>query len=82
MKTKDKRVLTTDPFSNLISVQGAISVGNVFNIILEDEANEFPGDYAYRSGLLRCDVELGMWGIFRILRSRTSKLEVINDNYP
>lgn len=25
-----------------------------------------PGDYLYRSGLIRWDIESGMWGIFRI----------------
>lgn len=54
-----------DPFSRIIPVQGAISVGNVFNI--EPERIECPGDYLYRSGSLRWDVESGMWGIFRVL---------------
>ncbi|WLR57010.1 multicopper oxidase domain-containing protein [Mesobacillus subterraneus] len=31
--------------------------GGVFN---------FPGDYLYRSGNIRWDIELGMWGIFRV----------------
>ncbi|HHX11527.1 MAG TPA: hypothetical protein GX731_01800 [Clostridiales bacterium] len=28
-----------------------------------------PGDYLYRSGSLRWDVESGMWGIFRVAKS-------------
>ncbi|MDO5785160.1 MAG: multicopper oxidase domain-containing protein [Eubacteriales bacterium] len=54
-----------DPFIRTISVQGAISVGNVFNI--EPERTDCPGDYLYRSGSLRWDVESGMWGIFRVV---------------
>lgn len=54
-----------DPFTRTIPVQGAISVGNVFNI--EPERTKCPGDYLYRSGSLRWDVESGMWGIFRVI---------------
>lgn len=54
-----------DPFTRIIPVQGAISVGNVFNI--EPERTKCPGDYLYRSGSLRWDVESGMWGIFRVM---------------
>lgn len=54
-----------DPFTRTIPVQGAVSVGNVFNI--EPEPTAHPGDYLYRSGSLRWDVESGMWGIFRVL---------------
>lgn len=54
-----------DPFTRTISVQGAVSVGNVFNI--EPEPPSCPGDYLYRSGSLRWDVESGMWGIFRVM---------------
>ena len=55
-----------DPFTRTIPIQGAISVGNVFNI--EPERTECPGDYLYRSGSLRWDVESGMWGIFRVMK--------------
>lgn len=54
-----------DPFTRTISVQGALSVGNVFNI--EPECVSRAGDYLYRSGSLRWDVESGMWGIFRVM---------------
>ena len=54
-----------DPFSTVVPVQGAVSVGNVFNI--EPERTKCPGDYLYRSGSLRWDVESGMWGIYRVL---------------
>ncbi|MGN0618158.1 MAG: multicopper oxidase domain-containing protein [Ruminiclostridium sp.] len=54
-----------DPLSTDICVQGAMSVGNVFNI--EPERTKCRGDYLYRSGSLRWDVESGMWGIFRVM---------------
>lgn len=72
----------SDPFSDIISVQGAISVGNVFNIILEGGANENPGDYAYRSGIFRWDLELGMWGILRVLYKISRFVKTINENNP
>lgn len=60
------RAQPEDPFTRIIPVQGAVSVGNVFNI--EPERTTCPGDYLYRSGSLRWDVESGMWGIYRVLR--------------
>ncbi|MGN0156331.1 MAG: multicopper oxidase domain-containing protein [Lachnospiraceae bacterium] len=56
-----------DPFSRVIPLKGAISIGNTFNMELEEGAS-CPGDYLYRSGSLKWDVESGMWGIFRVLR--------------
>lgn len=58
---------THNPLSNVISVQGAVSVGGVYNIQLENGASRCPGDYLYRSGSLKWDVESGMWGIFRVV---------------
>lgn len=58
-----------DPLSNTISAQVAISVGGYYNIELDGGASLTPGDYQYRSGSPRWDVESGMWGIFRVLRS-------------
>ena len=74
------RAQFSDPFSDIISCQGAISVGNVLNIILEGGASCFPGDYAYRSGIFRWDVEQGMWGIFRVLSKNQDNLAAINEN--
>ena len=54
------------PFTRGIPVQGAISVGNVFNV--EPEPVKCPVDYLYRSGSPRWDVESGMWGLPRLLR--------------
>lgn len=58
------RAQPEDPFTRFIPLQGAMSVGNVFNIELKRVSN--PGDYLYRSGSLRWDTESGMWGIYRI----------------
>ena len=54
-----------DPCSRIIPLQGHISVGNVFDMELREGAS-LPGDYLYRSGSLRWDIESGMWGIFRV----------------
>lgn len=56
-----------DPYSREIPIQGAISVGNTFNMELKDSIC-CPGDYLYRSGSLKWDIESGMWGIFRIMK--------------
>lgn len=61
------RAQPDDPFSTVIPVQGAISIGGVYNIELINGASDVPGDYLYRSGSLRWDVESGMWGIFRVM---------------
>ena len=57
-----------DPYSRIIPLQGAISIGNVFNMELEHGAS-CPGDYLYRSGSLKWDVESGMWGILRVRKT-------------
>lgn len=61
------RAQPDDMFSTIISAQGAISVGGVYNIEFQNGASKVPGDYLYRSGSLKWDVESGMWGIFRVL---------------
>lgn len=53
--------------SGTIPLQGGISIGNTFNMELNNAASE-PGDYLYRSGSFKWDVESGMWGIFRVLK--------------
>ncbi len=57
-----------DPKSRIIPLQGAISIGGVYNMELEDGAS-CPGDYLYRSGSIKWDIESGMWGIFRVEKS-------------
>ena len=56
-----------DAFSQIIPEQGAISVGNKFEMELLGGAS-CPWDYLYRSGNLAWDVEFGMWGIFRVVK--------------
>ena len=56
-----------DGYSRVIPLQGAISIGNTFQMDLKDGAC-CPGDYLYRSGSLKWDVESGMWGIFRVMK--------------
>lgn len=55
-----------NPLSNVEPSKGAVSVGNVYNLELLGGASRCPGDYLYRSGALRWDVESGMWGILRV----------------
>lgn len=54
-----------DPSSRIVPCQGHISIGNNYDMELLDGAS-LPGDYLYRSGSLRWDIESGMWGIFRV----------------
>lgn len=56
-----------DPHSRVIPLQGAISIGSRYDMELRDGAS-CPGDYLYRSGSLKWDVESGMWGIFRVTK--------------
>lgn len=55
------------PFSRVIPLQGGVSIGNTFSMELKDGAS-CPGDYLYRSGSVKWDIESGMWGIFRVLK--------------
>lgn len=56
-----------NPYSRIVPMQGAVSIGNTFDMELKDGAC-CPGDYLYRSGSLKWDVESGMWGIFRVMK--------------
>lgn len=56
-----------DDQSRIIPLQGGISIGNAFNMELKN-GTSCPGDYLYRSGSLKWDVESGMWGILRVLK--------------
>jgi manganese oxidase len=56
--------------SEKISARGEVTVGTNDNFELHFGAGSqfyIPGDYMYRSGNIRWDIELGMWGIMRIL---------------
>jgi len=51
------------------SVRGQNIAGSAFDLSLIGGAGglrELPGDYMYRSGNIRWDIELGMWGILRV----------------
>lgn len=61
-----------DAKSRVIPIQGAISIGNRFDMELEEGAS-CPGDYLYRSGSLKWDVESGMWGIFRVTKQKLGR---------
>lgn len=57
-----------DRLSNIYSTQGAMSIGNSLNITPIGNAGGpkgVHGDFLYRSGNIRWDIESGMWGIFR-----------------
>lgn len=61
------KILPEDAPSREVSLQGGVSVGNTYNFELKNGAS-LPGDYLYRSGSFKWDVESGMWGIFRVLK--------------
>lgn len=59
-----------DGNSAYVSLAGEMSVGYHKSLFLAHGAGGLlgvPGDYMYRSGNLRWDVKLGMWGIIRVL---------------
>lgn len=56
--------------SQIVSFQGQISVGHIDDFLLlygAGGSQGIAGDYMYRSGNVRWDIELGLWGIFRVL---------------
>ena len=56
---------------------GEISVGSAHDVHLDYGAgglHQAPGDYLYRSGNLRWDLGLGVWGILRVLASPDPRL--------
>lgn len=63
--------------SDMVGSEGEFSVGSRNNILVNYGAGSFfeiPGDYMYRSGDIRWDIELGMWGILRVLEEPTEEL--------
>ena len=69
--------------SSLISVEGQNTVGSNDNFHLLYGAGGLfskPGDYMYRSGNIRWDIELGLWGIMRVLRNRKNLLAPLKMN--
>lgn len=63
--------------SSVASFKGESTVGTNDDFLLFYGAgglSQQPGDYMYRSGNIRWDIELGLWGIFRVLKSKNSSL--------
>ena len=66
-----------DVASTRVAVVGESSVGSAADLYLEYGAGSLerrPGDYLYRSGNVRWDIELGAWGILRVLPSADPRL--------
>jgi len=63
--------------SSIISAAPQRTVGSNDNFYLFYGAGGLfnkPGDYLYRSGNIRWDIEVGMWGIFRVLKRKSKSL--------
>jgi manganese oxidase len=70
-----------DITSSTRSVVGQIVAGHTADLMLIGGAGglyNFPGDYMYRSGNIRWDIEQGMWGIFRVYKDKNLYLSKIN----
>ena len=66
-----------DVNSSIVSVKGQNTVGTNDDFLLFYGAGGLlrqPGDYMYRSGNIRWDIELGVWGIIRVLDHETELL--------
>jgi manganese oxidase len=71
-----------DLYSTHESVSGQNIVGSHANFQLKNGAGGLfltPGDYLYRSGNIRWDIELGMWGIIRVLNEPGKIAPLTND---
>lgn len=61
-----------NPSSSYRSEESSLSVGSAVDMQLHGGAGglwRMPGDYAYRSGNIRWDLEMGMWGIMRVFNA-------------
>ncbi|PLT34063.1 multicopper oxidase domain-containing protein [Bacillus sp. V5-8f] len=66
-----------DIISEIKSVEGKIVAGHTSDHTIHYGAgslNNLPGDYMYRSGNIRWDIEQGMWGIIRVHKKRKNHL--------
>lgn len=73
---------TDNPYSNNVSLQGALSVGNTANIKLTGGASKSTNpcaDYIYGSEVIGWDLEQGMWGLMRVLRNRIDGLKQLKN---
>ncbi|MGG3197261.1 multicopper oxidase domain-containing protein [Priestia aryabhattai] len=72
-----------DVHSSVISVRGQNSVGTSDDFLFFHGAGGLlnqPGDYMYRSGNIRWDIELGVWGIIRVLDKELDCLARLKSN--
>ncbi|RFU64586.1 multicopper oxidase domain-containing protein [Bacillus sp. V59.32b] len=67
-----------DVNSSIISVKGQNTVGTSDDLPIVGGAN-IPGDYLYRSGNIRWDIELGLWGIMRVLDKKQDELAMLKN---
>jgi FtsP/CotA-like multicopper oxidase with cupredoxin domain len=66
-----------DLASEIRSLEGKIVAGYTGDFKMNYGAGSFynfPGDYMYRSGNIRWDIEQGMWGILRVHKNRQKHL--------
>lgn len=71
--------------SEVVPARGQATVGTADDFYLFHGAGGWfgiPGDYLYRSGNLRWDVELGMWGIIRVLAGPSPDLAALENPGP
>jgi FtsP/CotA-like multicopper oxidase with cupredoxin domain len=57
--------------SEVVAIQGQNTIGSSDDFFVLYGAGGYyhaPGDYMYRSGNVRWDIELGLWGIMRVLK--------------
>ena len=69
--------------STIISARGQNTVGTAADLNIIFGAGGLrgtPGDYMYRSGNIRFDIELGMWGIMRVLDELNLELAPLRDS--
>lgn len=72
-----------DMDSRNISARSSITVGTADDFYLDFGAGglcQLPGDYLFRSGSIRWDVELGVWGILRVLGEYTPLLAPLKND--
>lgn len=68
-----------DLLSQVIAVRSAVTVGGGFTAKIDGAISPLgtPGDFMYRSGIVRWDVELGMWGLLRVIERNKASLLVL-----
>ncbi|WP_100372897.1 multicopper oxidase domain-containing protein [Bacillus sp. FJAT-45037] len=72
-----------DVVSEIKSTEGEIVTGHATNLELHYGAGSYyqlPGDYMYRSGNIRWDIEQGMWGIIRVHKKQQKNLLPLENN--